>query len=69
MQITISRPRKMPYKGINATYQPLLMNNENNNFYWVFGTLASEESLAGGDGSRPGIIQIDIINTPRLHRK
>ena len=48
-------------QGINATYQPLLMNNENNNFYWVFGTLASEEALAGGDGSRPGIIEIDIL--------
>ena len=48
-------------QGVNATYRPLLMNNENNNFYWVFGTLASEESLAGGDGSRPGIIQIDIM--------
>lgn len=48
-------------QGINATYQPLLMNNENNNFYWVFGTLASEEALAGGDGSRPGIIEIDIM--------
>ena len=48
-------------QGINATYKPLLMNNENNNFYWVFGTLASEEALAGGDGSRPGIIEIDIM--------
>lgn len=52
-------------QGINATYQPLLMNNENNNFYWVFGTLASEEALAGGDGSRPGLIEIDIMqHTP-----
>ena len=49
-------------QGINATYQPLLMNNENNNFYWVFGTLASEEALAGGDGSRPGIIAIDVMS-------
>ena len=48
-------------QGVNAAYQPLLMNNENNNFYWVFGTLASEEALAGGDGSRPGIIEIDIM--------
>ena len=48
-------------QGINATYKSLLMNNTNNNFYWVFGTLASEEALAGGDGSRPGIIDIDIM--------
>jgi starch-binding outer membrane protein, SusD/RagB family len=48
-------------QGINATYQPLLMTSGNNNFYWVFGTLASEEALAGGDGSRPGIIEIDIL--------
>lgn len=48
-------------QGVNAAYQPLLMNNGNNNFYWVFGTLASEEALAGGDGSRPGIIEIDIM--------
>jgi len=48
-------------QGINATYKPLLMNSENNNFYWVFGTLSSEEALAGGDGSRPGIIEIDIM--------
>ena len=48
-------------QGVNATYRPLLMNNANNNFYWVFGTLASEEALAGGDGSRPGIIEIDIM--------
>lgn len=48
-------------QGVNATYKPLLMNNTNNNFYWVFGTLASEEALAGGDGSRPGIIEVDIM--------
>ena len=49
-------------QGINAAYHPLLMNNENNNFYWVFGTLAAEEALAGGDGSRPGIIAIDVMS-------
>jgi len=48
-------------QGVNAAYQPLLMNNENNNFYWAFGTLASDEALAGGDGSRPGLIEIDIL--------
>jgi hypothetical protein len=48
-------------QGVNAAYQPLLINNDNNNFYWAFGTLASDESLAGGDGSRPGLIDIDIL--------
>lgn len=48
-------------QAVNATYGPLLINNNNNNSYWVFGTLASDEALAGGDGSRPGIIDIDIF--------
>src|SRR5688572_9823492 len=46
-------------QAVNAAYQPLLINNSNNNFYWVFGTVASDEAVAGGDASRPGIIQID----------
>ena len=48
-------------QGVNATYQPLLMSNENNNFYWTFGTLASDEAIVGGNGSRPGLIEIDIL--------
>lgn len=52
-------------QAVNATYGPLLINNNNKNSYWVFGTLASDEALAGGDGSRPGIVDIDIfIHTP-----
>lgn len=46
-------------QAVNAAYQPLLINNSNNNFYWVFGTVASDEAVAGGDASRPGIIEID----------
>jgi starch-binding outer membrane protein, SusD/RagB family len=49
-------------QAVNAAYQPLLISNENNNFYWVFGTVASDEALAGGDGSRAGIIEIDVFN-------
>lgn len=49
-------------QAVNAAYQPLLISNENNNFYWVFGTVASDEALAGGDGSRAGIIEVDVFN-------
>ncbi len=49
-------------QAVNAAYQPLLINNENNNFYWVFGTVASDEAVSGGDGSRPGIIEVDVFN-------
>lgn len=48
-------------QAVNAAYQPLLISNNNNNFYWVFGTVASDEALAGGDGSRPGIVEIDAF--------
>ena len=48
-------------QAVNAAYQPLLINNANNNFYWVFGTIASDDAVVGGDGSRPGIIDIDIF--------
>lgn len=48
-------------QGVNATYKSLLINNANNNFYWAFGTLASEEALVGGNGSRPGLIEIDFM--------
>jgi len=46
-------------QAVNATYQYLLINNTNNNYYWAFGTLASDDALVGGDGSRPGLIEID----------
>ena len=49
-------------QAVNAAYQPLLINNSNNNFYWVFGTVASDEAVAGGDASRAGIIEIDNLD-------
>ncbi len=53
-------------QAINAAYQPLLINNENNNFYWAFGEVTSDEAIAGGDGSRAGIVELDFLtHTPR----
>ncbi|HLF63096.1 MAG TPA: RagB/SusD family nutrient uptake outer membrane protein [Saprospiraceae bacterium] len=52
-------------QALNAAYQPLLISNENKNFYWVFGTVASDDAITGGDGSRPGITAIDFFtHTP-----
>ncbi len=51
---------------VNACYEPLLINNTNNNFLWVFGTIASDNAITGGDGSRAGILEIDLFrHTPR----
>lgn len=47
--------------AVNAAYHPLLFSNDNNNFYWVFGTVASDNAIAGGDGSRAGIVEIDFL--------
>jgi hypothetical protein len=53
-------------QAINAAYEPLLFNNANNNFYWALGVVASDEAIAGGDGSRAGIVEIDFLtHTPR----
>ncbi|MCB9352481.1 MAG: RagB/SusD family nutrient uptake outer membrane protein [Lewinellaceae bacterium] len=53
-------------QAINAAYEYLLFSSENNNFYWAFGTVASDNAIAGGDGSRPGIVEIDFLTqTPR----
>jgi hypothetical protein len=53
-------------QAVNVAYEPLLINNNNNNFYWVFGTVASDDAIAGGDGSRKGIEDIDFMeHTPR----
>jgi len=53
-------------EAINAAYQPLLFSASNNNFYWAFGELCSDEALAGGDGSRPGLTELDAFTyTPR----
>jgi len=49
-------------QAVNTAYRPLLINNSNNNFYWVLGTVASDDAIAGGDGSRPGINDIDLMH-------
>ena len=53
-------------QAINAAYKPLTFSNPNNNFYWAFGTIASDEAITGGDGSRAGLIELDALtHTPR----
>lgn len=53
-------------QAINAAYQPLLFCTPNNNFYWAFGELCSDEAITGGDGSRPGLTELDAFtHTPR----
>jgi len=53
-------------QALNAAYQPLLFSNENNNFYWAFAEVTSDEAITGGDGSRPGIAEMDAFTfTPR----
>lgn len=53
-------------QAINAAYEPLLINNGNNNFYWGFAELTSDEAVVGGDGSRPGLTELDFFTyTPR----
>ncbi|HEX5111346.1 MAG TPA: RagB/SusD family nutrient uptake outer membrane protein [Saprospiraceae bacterium] len=49
-------------QAVNTAYRPLLINNTNNNYYWVLGTVASDDAIAGGDGSRPGIADIDLMH-------
>ena len=53
-------------QAINAAYEPLLFNNNNANFYWAMGVVTSDNAIAGGDGSRPGIVEMDFLTfTPR----
>jgi starch-binding outer membrane protein, SusD/RagB family len=53
-------------QATNAAYQPLLFNNTNNNYYWAFATISSDEAITGGDGSRPGLTELDAFtHTPR----
>jgi hypothetical protein len=53
-------------QALNAAYQPLLMSNDNNNFYWAMAVVTSGEAITGGDGSRPGITEMDAFTyTPR----
>ena len=53
-------------QALNAAYQPLLFSNENGNFYWAFAEVTSDEAITGGDGSRPGIAEMEALAyTPR----
>ena len=53
-------------QAVNAAYEPLTFSNSNNNFYWAFSVIGSDEAITGGDGSRPGLVEIDaLIQTPR----
>lgn len=53
-------------QAINAAYQPLMFNTTNNNFYWAFAEITSDQATTGGDGSRPGLIELDAFTyTPR----
>jgi hypothetical protein len=53
-------------QALNSAYQPLLFSNENNNYYWAFAVVTSDEAITGGDGSRPGIAEMDAFTfTPR----
>jgi hypothetical protein len=43
-----------------------MFNNRNNNFYWAFSVITSDEAITGGDGSRPGLVEMDAFTyTPR----
>lgn len=53
-------------QALNAAYHPLLFSNTNNNFYWAFAEVTSDEAITGGDGARPGITEMDAFTyTPR----
>lgn len=59
---TYFRTAEDAVQAVNTVYKPLQFSNGNNNFYWVFGTVASDEAISGGDGSRPGINGIDLMH-------
>ncbi len=53
-------------QALNAAYRPLLFSNRNNNFFWAFSVITSDEAITGGDGSRPGLVEMDAFTyTPR----
>jgi hypothetical protein len=53
-------------QAVNAAYESLTFSVTNNNFYWGFGVLPSDEAIVGGDGSRPGLTELDFFTwTPR----
>ena len=49
-------------QAVNTAYRPLMINNANKNYYWALGTVASDDAIAGGDGSQPGINDIDLMH-------
>jgi starch-binding outer membrane protein, SusD/RagB family len=53
-------------QALNAAYRPLLFNNRNANFYWAFAVITGDDAITGGDGSRPGLVELDAFTyTPR----
>lgn len=53
-------------QAMNAAYNSLLFNNSNKNFYWAFATISGDEAITGGDGSRPGLTELEAFSyTPR----
>ncbi len=53
-------------QALNAAYQPLVFSNDNNNYYWAFAEVTADAAITGGDGSRPGIAEMDAFTyTPR----
>ena len=38
-----------------------MFNSGNNNFYWAFAELTSDEAVTGGDGSRAGLTELDFF--------
>ena len=69
-EITGDYPETQFYKtpaqavlAINAAYQPLTFTNANNNRLWVFGDVASDDAVKGGDpGDQADIDLIDQFN-------
>jgi len=53
-------------QGINAAYEPLMYTSSNKNAYWAFAELPTDEAVVGGDGSQPGLTELDFFTyTPR----
>ncbi|MBK8392651.1 MAG: hypothetical protein IPL23_26765 [Saprospiraceae bacterium] len=53
-------------QAINAAYRSLPFSNKNDNFYWAFSAITSDEAITAGDGSRAGLTELDALNyTPR----
>ena len=44
----------------------MIFNNANNNFLWAFAEVTGDAAIPGGDGSRPGIVEMETFSyTPR----